>query len=138
MFVGPGPAGAMSPEPVTVNVPPAVWNPPGSDDATWARAPMLTPRQPAPGCAPARLTWSNTAVATVRPLLRVCTHAGEVTNGPACTVTGRPTSRTVPARVQCVPSVESYPVSVSPARVSCSQRGEAADTVPGRPAVSPV
>src|SRR5215831_4312661 len=95
MFVGPGPAGAMSPEPVTVNVPPAAWNRPGRDEASWARAPMLTPRHPAPGAACGRLTWSNTAVATVRPLLPARVHAGEVTNGPACTVAGRPARMTV-------------------------------------------
>ena len=138
IFVGPGPAGAMSPEPVTVNVPPAVRNRPGRDEASWACAPMLTPRHPPPGAACGRLTWSKTAVATVRPLFWVCTHAGEVTNGPACTVAGRPARLTAPTLVQCVPSAESYPVSVSPARTSRSQRGDVADTAPGRPGVSPV
>ena len=132
----------MSPEPVTVNVPPAAWNRPGSAELTWVfppvAAPMLAPRQPPPGTAPGKLTWSKTAVATVGPLFSVCTHAGEVTNGPACTVAGRPARLTVPTLVQCVPPAESYPVSVSPFRTSRSQRGEAADTAPGRPGVSPV
>jgi len=138
MFAGPGPAGAMSPEPVTVNVPSAAWNMPGRDDAAWAFAPMLAPCQPVPCAAPGMLTWSNVAMATVRPLFCGCIHGGEVTNGPACTVAGRPARLTVPTLAQCVPSAESYPVSVSPARTSRSQRGEAADTVPGRPGVSPV
>src|SRR5690348_17008562 len=85
MFVGPGPAGAMSPEPVTVNVPPTARNRPGRDEASWACAPMLKPRHPAPGAC-GRLTWSKTAVATVRPPFWDRTHAGDVTNGPACTV----------------------------------------------------
>ena len=99
---------------------------------------MLVPRHPAPGAACGKLTWSKTAVATVRPLFCGCTHAGEATNGPACTVAGRPARLTVPTLVQRVPSAESYPVSVSPARTSRSQRGEAVDTVPGSPGVSPV
>ena len=63
---------------------------------------------------------------------------GEVANSPACAVCGSPASRTVPTVVQCVPSAESYPVIVSPERVSRSQRGAAADTPPGSPAMSPV
>src|SRR5437773_1440858 len=86
--------------------------------------------RPRAGAACGKLTWSKTAVATVRPLFCGCTHAGEVTNGPACTVGGRPARLTVPTLVQRVPSAESYPVSVSPARTSRSQRGEAVDTVP--------
>src|SRR5215471_8633698 len=78
MFVGPGPAGAMSPEPVTVSVPSAAWNVPGRDDAAWAFAPMLAPCQPVPCAATGMLTWSNAAVATVRPLFCGCTHGGEV------------------------------------------------------------
>ena len=35
--------------------------------------------------------------------------------------------------VQFVPSADSYPVSVSPERVSRSQRGDAGETGPGRP-----
>src|SRR5580692_8341197 len=81
MFVGPGPAGAMSPEPVTVNVPPAAWNRPGKDIAAWTFAPMLAPRHPVPGAAAGKPTWPKTAVATVGPLFSVRTHAGDVTNG---------------------------------------------------------
>ncbi len=61
---------------------------------------------------------------------------GEVTKSPACTVGGSPARLAVPISAQCVPSAESYPVIVSPDRVSRSQRGDAAETVPGRPAVS--
>ncbi len=82
------------------------------------------------------LRRSKTAVATVGPLFSGCTHPGEVTNRPACTVAGRPARLTVPTLVQCVPSAESYPVTVSPALTSRSQRGEVADTAPGRPGVS--
>ncbi len=57
---------------------------------------------------------------------------------PAWTAGGSPASRTAPTRVQCVPSAESYPVIVSPERASRSQRGCAAETAPGIPAVSPV
>src|SRR5215467_5376776 len=99
---------------------------------------MLMPRHLAPAGAAGMLRWSKTAVATVRPLFCGRTHAGEVTNGPACTVAGRPARLTVPTLVQCVPSAESYPVSVPPARTSRSQRGEEADTAPGRPGVSPL
>ena len=63
---------------------------------------------------------------------------GVVANSPACTVPGSPGSRTVPTVVQCVPSAESYPVIVSPERVSRSQRGPVRETAPGRPAMSPV
>src|SRR6202035_4426012 len=38
--------------------------------------------------------------------------------------------------VQCLPSAEEYPVSVSPARVSRSHRGDAADTWAAGPAMS--
>ena len=44
MFVGPGPAGAMSPEPVTVNVPPAAWNRPGRDTALAGPLPRCSRR----------------------------------------------------------------------------------------------
>ena len=44
----------------------------------------------------------------------------------------------MPTRAQRVPSAESQPVIVAPERVSRSQRGCAAETAPGRPAMSPV
>ena len=55
---------------------------------------------------------------------------------PTITVAGSPARCVLAICVQCVPSVESYPVSVSPARVSRSQRGVAAETAPGMPATS--
>ncbi|WP_347176726.1 hypothetical protein [Parafrankia sp. EAN1pec] len=45
-------------------------------------------------------------------------------NSPASTVGGRPASRTEPTVVQVVPSGDSAPATVSPVRVSRSQRGE--------------
>jgi len=63
---------------------------------------------------------------------------GEVTNRPTLTVAGRRGSWVLPMRCQLVPSVESYPVIVSPLRRSCSHRGLSAVTTPGRPGWSPV
>jgi hypothetical protein len=122
----------MSPDPVTVNAPPAWWNPPGSPP--FRPAPMLLPCHP-PWAA---LTWSNTPVATLGALFSADTAAGEVTNRPACTVAGSPARLAVPTLIHWRPSAESYPVSVSPDRTRRSHRGKAADTVPGRPGVSSV
>src|SRR5579863_4572378 len=49
---------------------------------------------------------------------------------------GSPGRSAAPTLVQCLPSAEEYPVSVSPARVSRSHRGDAADTWPAGPAMS--
>ena len=104
----------------------------------WAASGPQTGCQPAGPDGPTGPPVSCTPTNPVGPLLLARTHAGEVTNGPACTVAGRPARLTVPTWVQCAPSAESYPVSVSPDRTSRSQRGEAAETAPGRPGVSPV
>ena len=71
-------------------------------------------------------------------LLAGTRRGGAVTKSPACAVGGSPARLAVPISAQCLPSAESYPVIVSPERVSRSQRGDAAETVPGRPAVSRV
>jgi len=135
----------MSPDPVTVNLPPAWWYPPGmAGEASPGPAPSWVPVQ-APGAAPRRLTWSRTAVARVgppvpllpsRPWAVVTVKAGEVENRPACTVAGRPGRVAVPTCAQCAPSADSYPVTVSPALVSRSQRGDAGVGRPGGPAAS--
>ena len=62
--------------------------------------------------------------------------SGAAANMPARTVPASPARRAAPTSVQCLPSAESYPVITSPERVSRSQRGDAADTAPGRPAMS--
>ena len=63
----PGSSGAMSPDPVTVNAPPAWWYPPGmAGEASLGPPPSWVPVQ-APGAAPRRLTWSSTALARVGP-----------------------------------------------------------------------
>src|SRR6266511_4010435 len=66
----------------------------------------------------------------------VTEYSGEATNNPACTVDDSPARLAVPTLVQCAPSADAYPVIASPERVSRSQRGDAADTAPGRPARS--
>jgi len=53
-----------------------------------------------------------------------------------CTVPVSPGRAAVPTGVHCVPSAESYPVTVAPSRTSRSQRSADADTVPARPGVS--
>ena len=57
---------------------------------------------------------------------------GAAAKSPACTVGVSPGRAAVPTSVQCVPSAESYPVTVSPSRTSRSQRGADADTLPGQ------
>ena len=60
-----GTYGAMSPDPVTVNVPPDRWNPVPGD-----APPTASPPHALPGRWPVRLTWSKRAVARViAPLL---------------------------------------------------------------------
>jgi len=84
----------------------------------------------------------KTPVAVLGPPLElaspseVCRNPGEVANRPTWALDGSPASVTVSTRVQCVPSAESYPVIVSPERVSRSQRGVVAETAPGKPATS--
>ena len=75
--------------------------------------------------------WRKTPVAMVLKL-----SEDPAAKSPACTVEVSPGRVAVPASVQCVPSVESYPVIVPPSRTSRSQRGEDADTLPVRPGVS--
>ncbi len=67
MDAPPAAPGAMSPEPVTVKVPPARRYP-DSDPVVYVELlPPLTkvPRHPVPGRPPVRLTWSKMAVASV-------------------------------------------------------------------------
>src|SRR5215472_2146268 len=119
LLPGPGVTGAMSPDPVTVNVPPACLKgagprPPGPT-ATGPPRPIAVPVQVAPAAAPDTLTWSKTPVAWAGPPWKldppnefwVTVYAGEVANMPACTVAGSRASRAVPTFVQCTPSAES-------------------------------
>src|SRR5579875_594501 len=141
------PAGAMSPDPDTVNRPPACANPCTDAGSALSAAPWMSwPAQRPAGQLPCRLTWSKTPVAKAGPPLadavpspfEVTVYPGEAANIPACATRGSPASVAVPTRVQCTPSAESYPRIASPARVSRSQRGDAADTFPAIPATSPV
>src|SRR2546422_4319598 len=105
---------------------------------------MSSPVHAPPGQVPWRPTWSKRAVAWVGPPRElvppkdwvVTAYSGEATNRPACTVDDSPARRAVPTVVHRVPSADWSPVIVSPERVSRSQRGDAAETAPGRPAVS--
>jgi hypothetical protein len=133
----PATAGAMSPEPRTVKTPPT-WRYPPLRGLYAAPAPKSWPVHPLPGRVPDTVTWSKTALARVELAFSSVTESGEATTMPACTAVASAGRRAVPARVQCVPSAESYPVSVSPERTSRSHRGEAADTPPGSPAMSRV
>ena len=130
-------AGAMSPDPWTVKNPP-VWRYPPLSGLYAAPSPKSWPAHWLPGPLPDTVTWSKTPLARVAPAFSSVTQSGEVTKMPACTAVVSPGRRAVPTRVQCVPSAESYPVSVSPERTSRSHRGAAADTAPGRPAMSRV
>ena len=102
----------MSPDPVTVNVPAAARNRPPRAACCGS---ICCPAQARPGPAPARLTWSNEAVAWLGLSCADCPPkdwdvivcAGEAANSPACTVPGSPARWAVPTRVQCVPSAES-------------------------------
>jgi hypothetical protein len=141
----PATAGAMSPDPVTVNPPPARSNRPRCSGVALAGPPRSSPVHARLGQVPCRVRWSKAAVARVGPpaaparpsdWLVGWAYWGEVANSPACTVAGSPARLAVPTLVQWVPSADSSPVMVSPARVSRSQRGEAAETGPGWPAVS--
>src|SRR5262249_58976879 len=91
--VGPSAPGAMSPDPVTVNVPPDSSTPAGR----WNRSQsVLTPSAPTssrlhvPAALPWRLTWSKTAVAWGKRLTPSLTvrSPGEVTNSPARLLAG--------------------------------------------------
>jgi hypothetical protein len=92
------------------------------------------------------LTWSKVAVVWVNRAWAAPPSAfwstvrspGEVTNRPTWTVAGSPARVAVPIVVHRSPSVDSYPVTRSPARVSRSQRGDPVETTPGRPGVSSV
>jgi hypothetical protein len=144
----PGTAGAMSPEPVTLNTSPACSKPPWRIGGAFPAAPMLSPCQawPAvwPGEPPCTETWSNVPVAWLGPPMAPdrsdsvtsSAYCGEVANNPASTVDGRPASFALPTVVHVVPSTDSAPVTVSPRRVSRSQRGASALTMPGFPARS--
>src|SRR5580692_6488576 len=131
--------GAMSPVPVTVSRPAASVNPPGDPAAGPPGAPMALPSQAPPGQAPRRLAWSKVPVAWLLPMFSAswpidsCVYGGEVANSPPCTVVGRPVRVAAATFAQWMPSSESYPVSVSPDRVSRSQRGDAAETEPAMP-----
>src|SRR5215469_9329961 len=144
------PAGAMSPDPDTVYRPPACVN-------SWAdgcvtapegllapiASPVHRPDEPE-GQLPCRLTLSKAPVARAEPPLAddvpspvdVTVYPGVAANSPAGASPVSPASVAVPTSVQCVPSAESYPRITSPDRVSRSQRGDAADTFPARPATS--
>ena len=76
------------------------------------------------------------AVAAPSDWVLTSEFSGEVANIPAWTVGGSPARVAVPTLAQCVPSAESYPVILSPERVSRSQRGDAAETRPARPGES--
>ena len=104
----PDTTGAMSPVPVTVNVP-----------AAWLE-PAVLPGELPPTLSPAhaprgqlRPTWSKTPVATLGPPLmlaspsEVCRYCGEVVNRPTWATCGRPARVAVPTWAQCVPSAES-------------------------------
>jgi hypothetical protein len=124
---------------VTSIVPPAWCHsprtgaPPGSTGAP-VHAPGTQP--------PRRPMCANPAVARLGPdwelepptNCEVTVCAGEVANRPPGTWPGSPARVAWPTRAQRRPSAEAYPVTVSPALVSRSQRG----TRPGGPAVSPV
>ena len=125
----PGEAGAMSPDPVTANVPPACWYPPRRSAGALLTAPIdrpahWPPRAGAPrggppeGARPAacRRTWSNRPVARdgppsapdwTIPRLAGCEYCGEVANSPAWMVRGNPARVTAATRAQWVPSAES-------------------------------
>src|SRR5204863_5746987 len=119
-------AGARSPDPLTVTEVPDSWTPaaslafgrPGSAPMTWGcQGPAAQP--------PARSTRSKVADATSAlpavevPPPKCCwlwSIPGDVANSPAGTAPGRPRSRAVPTVVQVLPSVDEYPVTVSPVR----------------------
>ena len=69
----PGTCGAMSPDPVTVNLPPACRNvstwPVCGPNASWF--PTLTPLQEPGRRCPRRLTWSKIPVARLGPICPV-------------------------------------------------------------------
>jgi hypothetical protein len=107
----PATAGAMSPLPVTVNVPAPVLKPSVPAGRPSFPPPTFRPTH-APPCQ-VRPTWSKTPVAALGPplmlasLAEVCRYGGDVANKPTWAVAGRPVRVAVPTRVQCVPSAES-------------------------------
>jgi hypothetical protein len=148
MPAAPGTAGAMSPEPVTVNTSPACSKWPWRTGGAFPGVPMLSPfhtcRAASPGEPPCTERRSKVPVAWVGPpmapdlndSLTSSAYCGEVANNPASTVDGRPVSFAVPTVAHVVPSADSAPVTASPLRVSRSQRGASVLTPPGLPARS--
>src|SRR5262249_60502463 len=114
-LAGPGPTGAMSLDPPTVNLPSAGCSPPPC--TTSVPPPSCWARHAPPGPMPCVLTWSKTAVAVVGPFItpllpKRCwlvtrAYGGELTKGPACTAGDSPARPTVPTLVQVLPLADS-------------------------------